>query len=52
MHLIYTVSSYKEYIRYFAAKAQKPKTNKIKTSNKADQKKPVKPSNKLDAKPV
>lgn len=52
MHLIYIVSSYKEYIRCFAAKAQKPKTNKIKISNKADQKKPVKLSNKFDAKPV
>lgn len=52
MHVIYTVSSYKEYIRYFCSGAQKPKTNKIKISNKPDQEKQVKFSNKLDAKPM
>lgn len=42
----------KSILGIFAAKAQKPKTNKIKISNKADQGEPVKLSNKFDAKPV
>lgn len=52
IHFIYTVSRYKEYIRYLCSRAQKPKTNKIKISNKPDLEKPVKFSNKFDAKPM
>lgn len=52
IYFIYAVSSYKENIRYFCSGTQKPKTNKIKISNKPNQEKPVKLSNKSDAKPM
>lgn len=52
MAYLYGVLLQKVYQVFFAAKAQKPKTNKIKISNKADQEEPVKLSNKFDAKPV
>lgn len=43
IHFTYAIPNYKEYIKhfFFFHGAQKPKTNKIKISNKTDQEKPV-----------
>ena len=51
IHSIFTVSGYKECIRYFALDSE-AQTNKIKISNKADQEALVKFSNKFDTKPI